>query len=82
MRSCVSEVSEIRKAGEQAASLTGQLLAFSRKQVLQLQVLNLNDIVNDMSEMLRRLIGEDIELVIDLSPRWEIPKPTRPKSSR
>jgi PAS domain S-box-containing protein len=54
---------EIRKAAARAASLTGQLLAFSRRQVLQPRVLDLNHVVTDMDMMLRRLIGEDVELV-------------------
>jgi CheY-like chemotaxis protein len=59
---------EIRKAAARAASLTGQLLAFSRRQVLQPRVLDLNAVVSDMEMMLRRLIGEDVELVAILDP--------------
>jgi two-component system, cell cycle sensor histidine kinase and response regulator CckA len=59
---------EIRKAGERAASLTHQLLAFSRQQALQPQVLDLNALVTDMGKMLRRVIGMDIELTTKLSP--------------
>jgi two-component system, cell cycle sensor histidine kinase and response regulator CckA len=54
---------EIKKASARAAALTGQLLAFSRRQVLQPRVLDLNAVVSDMDMMLRRLIGEDVELV-------------------
>lgn len=56
-------VEEIRKASHRAASLTQQLLAFSRKQVLQPKVLDLNAIVSDVDRMLRRLIGEHIEFL-------------------
>jgi PAS domain S-box-containing protein len=59
---------QIKKAGDRAASLTRQLLAFSRKQVFQEQVVDLNSIVADMDKMLRRLIGEDIDLVSLLEP--------------
>jgi len=61
-------VDEIKKAGQRAASLTRQLLAFSRKQVLQPKILDLNRVVSDMDQMLRRLIGEDVELETDLAP--------------
>ncbi|HWB87314.1 MAG TPA: ATP-binding protein [Bryobacteraceae bacterium] len=55
-------VEQIMKAGERAAALTKQLLAFSRRQVLQPKVLDVNNLVARMSTMLRRLIGEDIDL--------------------
>ncbi|HEX8649716.1 MAG TPA: ATP-binding protein [Pyrinomonadaceae bacterium] len=58
----------IRKASERAASLTHQLLAFSRKQVLQSKVLDLNDVVVETNQLLRRLIGEDIDLLTVLEP--------------
>ena len=59
---------EIRKAGDRAASLTRQLLAFSRKQVLQPVPLNLNVLVEDLEKMLHRLIGADISLKTALLP--------------
>ena len=64
-----SKVTEIKKAGERAASLTRQLLAFSRKQILQAKVLDLNAVIPEMEKMLRRLIGEHIVLrtVLDTS---------------
>jgi len=62
------DVEEIRRAGDRAAGLTRQLLAFSRRQVLQPRILDLNAVVTTMERMLRRLIGEDIELSTDLSP--------------
>ncbi|MCL7487866.1 MAG: ATP-binding protein [Desulfobulbaceae bacterium] len=57
-------VKEIFYAGEKAAGLTRQLLAFSRKQVLEMSVTNLNTIVDDMGKMIARLIGEDVALEI------------------
>jgi PAS domain S-box-containing protein len=61
-------VEEIKKAGQRASNLTSQLLAFSRKQMLQPKVLNLNDVITDTSKMLRRLIGEDVEISLRLKP--------------
>jgi two-component system cell cycle sensor histidine kinase/response regulator CckA len=61
-------IEEIKKAAQRAATLTHQLLAFSRKQVMQLRLLDLNSVVIDLESLLRRLIGEDIDLVIDLQP--------------
>jgi PAS domain S-box-containing protein len=62
------DVEEIRKAGERASSLTQQLLAFSRKQVMRPKVLDVNAVVADLDRMLRRLIGEDVDLVTVLTP--------------
>jgi len=59
---------EIHAAGGRAADLTRQLLAFSRKQILQPAVVNLNSIVTDLTKMLRRLIGENIALTLKLGP--------------
>jgi len=57
------KVQQIVRAAERAASLTQQLLAFSRKQVLQPRTLDVNDVVEDLAKMLQRLIGEDVRLV-------------------
>ncbi len=59
---------EIEKASQRAVSLTRQLLAFSRQQVLEPAILNLNALVTDMEKMLPRLIGEDIKLNLTLDP--------------
>ena len=59
---------EIGKAGDRAASLTRQLLAFSRKQAIAPRAINLNGVVADVERMLQRLIGEDIALVTSLAP--------------
>lgn len=59
---------EVKKAGDRAANLTRQLLAFGRKQILQPLAINLNDVVTDMNKMLQRLIGEDIRLTAKLDP--------------
>ncbi len=60
---------EVQKAGNRAASLTRQLLAFSRKQVLEPKVVDLNETVGHVETLLRRLIGEDVTLTTALSPR-------------
>jgi two-component system cell cycle sensor histidine kinase/response regulator CckA len=67
-------IGEIEKAGHRAAALTTQLLAFSRKQILQPQSLNLNVLVADLNKMLHRLISEDIELVTKLDADLELVK--------
>ncbi len=61
------ELTEIRKAGERAAGLTQQLLAFSRRQTVQVSAININTVVTDTEKLLRRLIGEDVELVTRLT---------------
>ncbi len=64
---------QIRHAGERAASLTRQLLAFSRQQVLQPRVLDLNDVVRTTEGLLERLIGADVDLRADLGPElWAV----------
>ncbi|HYU52809.1 MAG TPA: PAS domain S-box protein, partial [Gemmatimonadaceae bacterium] len=63
------DVKQIRSAAERASSLTRQLLAFSRKQILQPRVLNMNSVVGSVEPMLRRLIGEDITIVSSCNAR-------------
>lgn len=67
-------VDSIMEAGDRAASLTRQLLAFSRQQVLQPKALNLNSVISKTETMLRRLIGEDVILTADLDPQLGIVK--------
>ncbi len=62
-------IEQIQKAADRAAALTRQLLAFGRKQKLQAKALNVNDVVQDMTKMLSRMIGEDIEMVIHADPQ-------------
>ena len=66
-------IKEIKKAGERAASLTRQLLAFSRKQIVQPKILDINELLTDMEKMLGRLIGEDIEMLTIPAPAlWQV----------
>lgn len=62
------KIQEIRKAGERAATLTRQLLAFSRKQMMQPRVIDLNTVISEMGTLLLRMIGEDIAVKIVLQP--------------
>jgi two-component system cell cycle sensor histidine kinase/response regulator CckA len=67
------DLREIQKAARRAAALTGQLLAFSRKQILQPTLLDLNAVVTDIEKMLRRVIGEDVRLDTALDPAlWAV----------
>ncbi len=66
-----SRITEIYKAGERAAALVRQLLAFSRKQVLKPDLLDLNEMLADMETMLRPLVGEDVEIACELAPCLE-----------
>ncbi|HVB37068.1 MAG TPA: PAS domain S-box protein, partial [Vicinamibacterales bacterium] len=68
------EVEEIRGAGRRAELLTRQLLAFGRKQVLQPTLVDLNNLVSDAAKLLRRLIGEDVTLVLALAPNLRTTK--------
>ena len=67
-RELLDDLVEIEQAARRAATLTSQLLAFSRQQVIQPREVDLNETVHNLEKMLRRLIGEDIELVTDLEP--------------
>jgi PAS domain S-box-containing protein len=61
-------VKKIKKSGEKAASLTQQLLTFSRKQVLQPRLLNLSNLTRGIEKMLKRIIGDEIDLILELEP--------------
>jgi len=67
-------VNEIKKAGEKAADLTRQLLTFSRRQVISLKIVSINNVVRQLSKMLRRLIGEDINFETRLGSNVEMIK--------
>jgi two-component system, cell cycle sensor histidine kinase and response regulator CckA len=62
------DLEEIRRAGLRAAELTRQLLAFSRRQMLELKIIDLNELISSTGNLLRRMIGEDIELKMELEP--------------
>ncbi len=66
-----ADVEEVARAGRRAAGLTRQLLAFGRRQMMQPRILDLNQVVADISNMLQRLIGEDVELVTVLGPELQ-----------
>jgi PAS domain S-box-containing protein len=61
-------ITEIQKAAKKAASLTSQLLSFSRRQVIKAEVLDMNPVISNMNNMLQRIIGEDIALEYELQP--------------
>jgi len=63
-----TSIEQIQKAGQRAARLTSQLLAFSRKQIINPKILNLNDLILDQNKLLERLLGEDIEIDLHLFP--------------
>jgi len=62
------KIEAIYEAGQKASTLTRQLLAFSRKQVLEMKVVNINDLLENLTKMLRRVIGENVEINMHLEP--------------
>lgn len=62
-------IEEIKKSADRAAILTKKLLAFSRRQLLTFEIVNINDVILDISEVLKRLLGENIELILDLEKK-------------
>ena len=81
-RSLRSHVQDIKSVVERAAGLTRQLLLFSRQQVLAPQVLNLSVAIGNLSKMLRRVLGEDVELVLLEGQRLGPVKATRDRSTK
>ena len=71
------DIIEIKKSGQRAAELTKQLLAFSRKQVLKPQILDLNMIIGDLEKMVTRLVGEKIDIVTKMRPNIDMVKADR-----
>lgn len=69
---CREDIIQIGKASRQAAAVTSQLLAFSRRQMMKPELLNLNSIFADMDNMLRRLIGEDVEIQTSYEPGLDL----------
>jgi len=65
----LEDIQIIKESAEKAAGLTRQLLAFSRKQVLEMQIIDLNSVINNMAKMLRRMIGEDITLDLKIDAK-------------
>jgi len=69
-----SIIKQIKNAGTRAASLTKQLLTFSREQVIQIQFIDLNNVIKDIKQMLKQLLGEDIDLLTALNTRFAMVK--------
>src|SRR5439155_14281674 len=63
------DIEDVKKAALGAASLTRQLLAFSRQQVLELKTVDLNEVIRNLEKMLRRVIEEDVQVVTQLAPK-------------
>ena len=75
-------VAEIHEVAERAAGLTKQILAFSRRQMLRPEVVCLNQVIVDMESLLRRSLGEDVELQLDLASDLSTARSTRIRSAR
>jgi PAS domain S-box-containing protein len=73
----LADIEEIQKAGVSAAALTRQLLAFSRKEIIEPRVFDLNTVIGDMRAMLGRIIGEDVKVVVRLDPAPALVKADR-----